>query len=74
MTVLRISVKKTELSVQNVCFNRRTVIRSFLIPSISIKIIIPMDLRENLGRLSFIAFLMLLYVSLFFLPQLSALI
>jgi hypothetical protein len=31
-----------------------------------------MELRENLGRLSFIAFLMLLYVSLFFLPQIAA--
>jgi len=33
-----------------------------------------MELRQNLGRLSFLAFLMLLYVSLFFLPQLSALV
>ncbi|MFT5016305.1 MAG: hypothetical protein ACJAX1_002742 [Neolewinella sp.] len=33
-----------------------------------------MELRENLGRFSFIAFLMLVYVCLFFLPQLSTLI
>lgn len=33
-----------------------------------------MELRENLRRLSFIAFLMLIYACLFFLPQLSALI
>lgn len=33
-----------------------------------------MEFRENLGRLGFIAFLMLLYLSLFFLPQLSELI
>ena len=33
-----------------------------------------MELRQNIGRLSFLAFLTLLYVSLFFLPQLSALV
>lgn len=33
-----------------------------------------MELRQNLGRLSFIIFLMLLYVSLFFLPQIANII
>ncbi len=33
-----------------------------------------MEFRENFGRISFIAFLMLLYISLFFLPQLSKLV
>jgi predicted RND superfamily exporter protein len=33
-----------------------------------------MELRKNIGRLSFICFLMLLFVSLFLLPQLAALI
>jgi len=33
-----------------------------------------MELRENLGRFSFIAFLLLLYLSLFFLPQIAALL
>jgi len=31
-----------------------------------------MELRQNIGRFSFIIFLMVLYVSLFFLPQLAA--
>jgi len=33
-----------------------------------------MELRKNLGRFSFLAFLVLLYFSLFMLPQLSRLI
>jgi hypothetical protein len=33
-----------------------------------------MEFRENIGRLSLIAFLMLLYISLFLLPQLGTLI
>lgn len=33
-----------------------------------------MEIRSNFGRVGFIAFLLLLYLSLFFLPQLSDLI
>ena len=32
-----------------------------------------MELRENIGRLTFLAVLMLIYLCLFMLPQLSAL-
>lgn len=31
-----------------------------------------MELRENIGRLGFICFLLVLYVCLFFLPQIGA--
>ena len=34
----------------------------------------PMELRENLARISFLAFLFIIYVSLFLLPQLGALL
>lgn len=33
-----------------------------------------MELRQNIGRFGFICFLLLLYLSLFLLPQLCALI
>ena len=34
----------------------------------------PVELRENLGRVIFLAFLFVIYITLFFLPQLARLI